>query len=663
MRQLLRFLTIGLPALGLTLAAQGQAILPTQPLSADPGRATTAASARAATKVPGRTTNAQLGTTALALPFFDDFTLPLDGQPSALRWLLTGPDYPDGTGLLVNYGGGGAYVSNRLARDPLTRGTVTLDGLRANGLAYNSGSASFYSHTDTLTSQPIDLSGVSAGSQVYLSYAWQAGTLAGSPGTSSSATPVSLTLEFLDNVGRWNTIWTYLGANKTTNFRQQIFPINQASYFHSGFQFRFRSSGNQSSASDAFGLDYIYVNSNRGANDTIFQDVATSRPLTSPLRRYASMPVWQYNAATTSELNPALTATVNNLTASGNPLPITWLGTVRELTTGGFGPATWASGGRPELAGARQDAITGDASSAPLASSPASRRFRYTLALQTRETNPLTLANDTTTRDLELSNYFAYDDGTAEQSFNIPAVSTGPISYLAVGFTANQADHVSAVQLAPIFNNIPLSQGGENYANRSVTVAVWADKNGQPDATPLATATFTLTNPIPAGQTFYTIPLATPVPVSGRFYVGYGQPAGGQFLLYGLDLNNQPAAASLFYTQNSTWTAATPATGGSPMVRAVMNNNVLATQAQQAVNTQYSLYPNPAPSGTTVLVNGPAFRLATLLDVLGRPVWRQPTAEAGLAALRLPASLPGGVYLVQLTLPDGSVATRRLVLE
>jgi hypothetical protein len=553
-------------------------------------------------------------------------------------------------------------VSNRLARDPLTRGTVTLDGLRANGLAYNSSSASFYSRTDTLTSQPIDLSGVSAGSQVYLSYAWQAGTLAGAPGTSSSATPVSLTLEFLDNVGRWNTIWTYLGANKTTNFRQQIFPISQASYFHSGFQFRFRSSGNQSSASDAFGLDYIYVNRNRTASDTIFQDVAISRPLNSPLRRYTSMPVWQYNAATTSELNPALTTTVNNLTATGNPLPITWLGTVRELTTGGFGPGTWASGGRPELAGARQDAITGDASSAPLSNTTASRRFRYTLSLQTLEANPLTLANDTITRDLELSNYFAYDDGTAEQSFSIPAVSTGPVSYLAVGFTANQADRVSAVQLAPIFNNIPLSQGGENNSNRTVTVAVWGDKNGVPDAM-LGSATFTMTNPLAAGQTFYTIPLTTPVAVSGRFYVGYGQPASGQFLLYGLDLNNQPAASSLFYTQQGVWTAATPSTGGSPMVRAVMNNNVLATQAQQAVNTQFSLYPNPAPSGTTVAVNGPAFRLATLLDVLGRPVWRQPAAEAGLATLRLPAGLPGGVYLVQLTLPDGGVATRRLVLE
>jgi hypothetical protein len=48
---------------------------------------------------------------------------------------------------------------------------------------------------------------------------------------------------------------------------------------------------------------------------------------------------------------------------------------------------------------------------------------------------------------------------------------------------------------------------------------------------------------------------------------------------------------------------------------------------------------------------------------LGRPVWQQSAPEAAHTTLHLPARLPGGVYLVQLALPDGSTATRRLVLE
>ncbi|RYY07575.1 MAG: T9SS type A sorting domain-containing protein, partial [Cytophagaceae bacterium] len=164
------------------------------------------------------------------------------------------------------------------------------------------------------------------------------------------------------------------------------------------------------------------------------------------------------------------------------------------------------------------------------------------------------------------------------------------------------------------------------------------------------------------------ITLTTPVAVSGRFYVGYGQPSNGQFLNYGLDLNNQLPANTLFSNtlgaaSTDPWRAVTLTTPGAPMFRPVMAQTYLATRGQQAISAAFTLYPNPAPTGTTVAVEGPAFRQAVLLDVLGRPVWQQSAAEAGHPTLRLPANLPGGVYLVQLALPDGNTATRRLVLE
>lgn len=656
MRSLLRLL--GLPALLLPLLAPAQTaplVLTPQPLAADPSRAYVPAAAGGATQ----------RTAALALPFFEDFTLPRDGQPSPLRWQSATTTYPNGGLNTLHYAGGGAYVSNRLASEPLTRGTATLDGLRANGQPYAPGSASFYSATDTLTSQPIDLSGYSAAANLYLSYAWQAGSLAGAPVASASGAPVFLTLEFLDNVGRWNAIWTYNGENKVTRFRQQIFPVSQASYFHSNFRFRFRASGNQASSRDAFGVDYIYLNNNRTARDTVFQDIATSRGLSSPLQNYTAMPAWQYAASSPSPLNPAQTATVNNLLPSGNPTPISWLGTVRELTSGGFGPATWVSGNQPLLAGARQVVISGDARTAPLPAATTASRYRYTLALQTNETNPLTLPNDTTYRDLELSDYYAFDDGTAESFLTLPAQSTGPFSYYAYPITAAKGDQVRAIRLAPVFNNIPLAQGGENFQNRAVTVAVWADNNGQPADVPLASQTVVIPNSAATtSQVFFEVKLALPAAVSGRFYIGYGQASGGQFLPYGFDLNNAATAPTLFYNRQGIWTKPTLSTPGTIMMRAVLNNNiVLATQAQQSLSAQFSLYPNPSPRGTAVVVSGPAFRRAAVLDVLGRPVWQQPATEAGRPTLQLPASLAAGVYLVQLTLPDGGVATRRLVLE
>ena len=655
MRSLLRFLP--LPALLLSLAAAAQTapvVLTPQPLTADPGRTAARPTPPAAAQ----------RTAALALPFFEDFTLPRDGTPSPARWQGPTPTYPDGTGLLRSYAGGGAYVSNRLAVNPLTRGTVTLDALLTNGLPYNASSASFYGATDTLTSLPLDLSGYSAASQLYLSYAWQAGTLAGAPVTNGGGTSVTLTLEFLDNVGRWNSIWTYGAEGKTTNFRQLIFPINQASYFHSGFRFRFRATGNQSTSRDAFGLDYIYLNNNRAANDTIFQDIATSRALSSPLRSYTAMPAWQYAAAGSAALNPAMNTTVNNLLPSGNPTPISAQGTVRALTGGGFGPATWLTASQQLLAGARQVVLAGNAGAAPLPTSPTPRRYRYTLALTTNEANPRTLPNDSTYRDLELADYYAFDDGTAEQFLTLPAQSTGPASYFAYPITASQPDQVQAIRLAPVFNNISTAQGGENFQNRPVTVYVWADANGQPGVLPLGTATAVLRQDSAGRQTFQDVVFKPAVPVTGLFYIGYGQPSGGQFLPYGYDLNDVSTAPTLFYNTQGTWTKPVLTTPGTIMMRAVMNNNVpLATKAQLAAAAPFSLAPNPAPTGTTVVVNGPAFRQAAVLDVLGRTVWQQPAAEAGQPTLHLPATLPGGVYLVRLTLADGRVATRRLAVE
>lgn len=652
MRLLLRFLA--LPVL-LPFAAAAQLI--TGPLPADPTRAASAAPAAA---------KAAQRTTALGLPFFEDFTSPLEGAPNATRWQAATTAYPN-LGATIHYAGGGAYVSNRLAVEPLTRGTATLDGLRSNGLPYVPTQPVSYGQIDTLTSQVIDLAGLTAGSNVYLSFAWQAGGVVGTPTNSTNSSPTNLTLELLDNSGIWQSAWTYTSRGSSTKFKQQIFPLG-AAYLHNAFRFRFRASGSRTQNTDLFGLDYIYLNSNRAANDTTFQDIATSRGLGSPLRAYTSMPVWQYNAATTSPLNTTVTATVNSLTGTGQtPTPISWQGTVRELTTGTFN-ATWLTGGRPIVAAARQEVITGDASTAPLPNNTATKRLRYQLALQTQETNPLTLPNDTLRRDVELADYYAYDDGTPEFIVGLAASNTNPFSYVALAFTANQADFVKALRVTPIFNNTTVANGGENNQPRPITVAVWADNNGKPANTPLATATGTLTNSTTAGPTFQEITFNPPVAVTGRFYVGYGQSSTGQFLNYGLDLNNQLPTNTLFSNtlgaaNSDPWRAVTLATPGAPMLRPVMAQTYLATRTQQAISAAFALYPNPAPAGTAVVVEGPAFRQAALLDVLGRQVWQQSAAEAGQSTLHLPARLPGGVYLVQLSLPDGSTATRRLVLE
>ena len=601
-------------------------------------------------------------TTSLVLPFFDDFTKPREGTPDPTRWVP----------------GSGALVNNRLGIRPLTRGIVTLDGLRDNGSPYGNGST--YADTDILTSQPIDLS--AGGSGIALSYALQQGSAGGQSARWSNSAPVYLQLEFLDASGRWQTQSTCLSTgdpDSTFHFnrregttfasatvRTNVIPITNSSFFHSNFQFRFRNHGIASSSRDAWSLDYILLDRNRPAADTVFQDVATSQGLGSPLQRYRSMPWWQYNAASaTNELNSTLGTDITNLNV-GPPQPVTRTGTVRDLGSSGF-TGTWLPTGTSNtLTGAqRRQTVYGNARLAPLPATTGPKTFRYTLTLSTNEpVGSRTIANDTTYRDVVLDNYYAYDDGTAEGITGVFAPSTGPTVYAAYRFDVNQADQVQGLLLAPVFLNTNGNIGDDN-ANRAISIAMWADDAahpGQPSTTTLATATATLPNPLPNGQVFYEVrfPTSVPVPASGTFYIGYGQPANGKIWPYGLDFNNTPAPNTLFRTVYGVWTNFNPS-GGSVMMRPVMTNNVTVTATRNSVESAaFSTYPNPGHG--TITVNGPAFSQASVLDAVGRTVWTQPADQAGKPTLEL-GSLPPGLYMLRLRLPDGSSATRRLVLE
>ena len=645
-----------LPLLGLLLAVAPvrAQVVPSGPLSADPARAGYA---------PGAAPKAQYRTAAaLSLPFFDDFTTPLEGNPNPRKWLPTG----------------GAFVSNRLAPLPPTRGAATLDGLRANGvrygLSYSGQISSPNGLLDSLASQPIDLAGLNPANQVYLSFAWQAGSVVGVPGAGTPSNPVRLELFVRTSTGAWESKWFYNALRQRTGFRQQVIDLNQAKYLHGNFQLMFVASGNPDDNSDNFSVDYVLLDRGRskGLTDTTFTDVATGAGLAgglptgglrSPLRRFTAMPVWQYNAASppTSELNPRLGVNVSNLSGTASPLPVDVLGTVRDLTAGTtLGPWLQPTPSPVVSGSSRQSPISGPAATQPLPVSPTPKRLRYTLALNSRETTPLTLPNDTIFRDVELNNYYAYDDGSAENITNLLPYATGQQSAFAYRFDLNQPDYVRGVRLVPVFT-------ASDAGSRVVTVSVWADKNGLPDETKvLGAKTVTIPAAYPAGWQYFQLDFDRPVPVAGAFYVGFSQPSTGRTLHYGLDLNSTFPPRHFFRRDNAAqWdTANFQPTGamqrGALLLRPVMTNNVITASTPAAETAAFALYPNPTHG--PVRVAGPIFARAMVLDAVGRVVWTQPAAQAGQPLLALP-SLPPGVYLVRLSLANGRTVAQRLLLE
>jgi len=637
---------LALPALFLAAGAARAQVSPALPLGTDAPRAATAAT---------RPSQQRSGT-ALALPFFDDFTSPLEGMPKAANWVP----------------GGGALVNNRFATRPLTRGTATLDGLKANGDSYSGVVANAYGLIDSLTSQPINLAGLTANDQVALSFAWQAGGIVGAPhastGPASARQLVNLELLVKTNTGLWESAWKYESVARETGFKQQVVLLNQAKYLHGDFQFRFVARGNTSNNSDIWNVDYVLLNRGRSAGlaDTTHVDVATSAGLLgvnpsgglrSPLRRFSAMPVWQFNAAATSELNPRLGVNVSNLRPGTTPLITGVLGQVRELGAGGFS-GSWQQRTRLLFTAPRLDSVYGNAARQPVPTTAAPKRLRYTLALNSQETTPLTLPNDTIFRDVDLSIYYAYDDGTAENITQLPAYSTGAPAAFAYRFDLNRPDHVRSLRLYPVFT-------ASDRTARAVTISVWADVNGSPGASALATKSVSIPYPLPNGWEYIEVPFDAPVEVAGSFYVGFSQPSQGRDLHYGLDLNSTFPARHLWLRNNAgVWdTTNFRASGqqqrGALMMRPVMSNTVTTATATTRAAASFSLYPNPTRG--TVTVAGPAFVQATVLDALGRTVWTQPAAEAGQPALVLP-SLPAGVYTVRLTLTSGTVVGQRLLV-
>ncbi|PJJ58955.1 right-handed parallel beta-helix repeat-containing protein [Hymenobacter chitinivorans] len=65
------------------------------------------------------------------------------------------------------------------------------------------------------------------------------------------------------------------------------------------------------------------------------------------------------------------------------------------------------------------------------------------------------------------------------------------------------------------------------------------------------------------------------------------------------------------------------------------------------VATSLTLYPNPTHGGAATLTGGQPGTVVTVLDALGRPVTSATTDAAGTAALKLPAGLAAGIYVVR----------------
>jgi hypothetical protein len=498
----------------------------------------------------------------LELPFFDDFS----GHSV----------FPDSKNWTDNY----VYINNTYSNRQITAGIATFDALDNTGRLYSEANSTGF-EADHLTSQPINLQ-YAASQNLWFSFFYQAGGLADPPEKNDS-----LTLQFFAPVEKkWYSVWRAEGSSDQ-RFKPAIIRINNDRFLQNGFQFRFINyaslSANLSDPSmvgnsDIWNLDYVMLNKNRNAGDTIFADVAYTLPLRSLLKSHEAMPWKQFKQVNLQEMGSSILVHYrNNDTITRNVTRDFSIWDVYKNSQANFFSAGATNIGPLTNVDYKANLVytynTGNNDSA---------LFRITASLKTDNFDPK--GNDTLIYYQVFKNYFAYDDGSSEGGYGINGLGSRN-AMAAYKFVSFMQDTLRAVNIC--FNDSYLEAN-----KREFDLMVWDNNNGIPGNI-LYTKEAVMVEQSNLINGFYTYTIPDGVPVNGTFYVGWKQ-LSESFLNVGYDVNT-PNAGKQLYWLNGEWNQSQ--VPGSIMIRPVVGSPLTITSVKDIHNNSrksLNIWPNPA---------------------------------------------------------------------
>ncbi|MCX6232903.1 MAG: T9SS type A sorting domain-containing protein [Bacteroidetes bacterium] len=531
---------------------------------------------------------------AVKLPFIDDFS----------NYTL----YPDSNKWMDNY----VFINTQFAIYPPTIGVATFDALNDSGFIYPSAMTSQFP-ADTLTSRPIRLDSIfqptlkalKLSDSLYFSFYFQPGGGRGNAWELLGDAPEpedSLVLEFYSPVSQlWSYVWStkgmpldsiYLKTNRY--FKYVIIPVNDSvNYYKNGFQFRFRnycSLGNSTSPStlsncDQWNIDYVYLGVNRTKNDTSRLDLTFIEKAPSFLKNYQAMPASQFQA---SDLKDSLNILLSNLdvtTHTSNYKYEIYDQNNVQVHTENRGleniSSFWTSGYQTAPVHAHPPVSY----NFPLA---VGNKLWYEIRHIFKEgvSQDLRPENDTNRFIQNFGDYYAYDDGTAENGYGLTPAG----SKLAYKFSLNKADTLVAVDMYfnPSFNN-----ANQQYFN----LTVWKDSGGYPGDTIYQS---NLIMPVfeKAINKFHTYLLDRPLKLAaGSFYVGWEQTTDDN-LNVGFD-RNTASQNNVYYNSFGFWEISFKR--GSLMIRPIFGLNFLNVNEKEKDIITFDIYPNPLSEGSLSL--------------------------------------------------------------
>lgn len=590
----------------------------------------------------------------IKLPFYTDFSNYIG--------------YPDQNIFIDRQG----FVNKTFAIRPPSIGVVTLDAIDENGAVYSHANSSGF-YADTLTSNFIRLDSIfttpraiSIQDSLYFSFYFQ-------PAGGSESTPVvqwerignepesqdMLILDFgftQNGVTTWNTVWSTNGVslddwldndpNRLTYFKQVMIPILETYYLVDSFQYRFRNIASLEdngvigweSNVDQWNLDYFRLDINRNIDDIYPNDIAFVAPSISCITPYQAVPWSHFQSSMMKDKFENKMSNLSNIIRNAsynyyvvkNDLQNIYSYTCNNENIEPYynnGLQDYSFHANPNI----EFTITPDGAD--------SAKFIIThIHKLDGAIGDMIPQNDTIRFTQTFTNYFAYDDGTAEAGYSIYNSSINPSSYIAMKYTLLHPDTLRAVKIwfnktLNDVNVVPFklmvwAQGPDNKPG-----ALLYEMEAQ---TPLYSDDF---------LTFGTYYLDQPVPVSGIFYVGVYQNHNIQ-LNIGYDQNTDSRA---FFTYKTATTWEEPIVRGTPMIRAYVGKYIEPTNIKESEKLNAVVYPNPANNYINVYIKGIDANkkiFFSIYDIFGKNVLNLPL-ESEQTPISI-AHLPNGIYIARI---------------
>jgi hypothetical protein len=545
-----------------------------------------------------------------------------------------------------------AYINGTFPLNPPTIGVATLDGMDRTGWPYSPLDPNVNGSADKLTSVPIDLA-YAASDSVYLSFFCEP---VGLSGDQLAHPEDSLHLEFLaPDENHWYPIWSAPGDAAPDKFKQVMVPITDGRFLKPNFQMRFRNDATLGGAVDQWHIDYVRLDRNRTATDTVLKDVAFVYPEAGLLQTFTSVPFAKFVQAPASYMAQQVDLEQRNNDTQDKF--ITWgygvandcgWGATRDSYGNNISSNAYSNFNSTHPVNSGTNPLVYDASGC------AGAAF-YTAKFWTNATPDVCAYNDTMAYVQEISNYYAYDDGTAEAGYSLNA--TGAMQ--AYRFDTQGSDTLRALRayFDPIFTYDPPPVN--NPPNGSFIITVWSSL--APETILYQNISFSTPQYHTWGPDHYVeYPLDNPVVVSGTFYVGWVQTNDTRMQL-GLD-RNRDNHDKMFYKVGLSWQQSQQ--HGSWMIRPVMKAAVdpyIGIDEPDVMDDAMQIWPNPASGSFQVgWKPGTVPAEVQLVDAMGRTV-RQWEGSNGPLSVQ---GIAAGMYVVRMVGRSGEpLAVGRLMVQ